>query len=123
MTDTLLVADDEYGIREFLYELFKDEFAVLLAENGQQAIDMLSSSIVDVALIDMRMPVKSGMDVLEFVNAEKLPVIPIVITADRDNPARGRRDEAGGVRLHHKTRRLPEAGHSRPQRPRTEKAS
>jgi DNA-binding NtrC family response regulator len=84
MKETILVADDELGIREFLYELFKDEYNVLLAENGNIAIRLVETEMPDVVLIDMRMPGLSGIEVLKILKEENYKIIPIVITADRD---------------------------------------
>ncbi len=84
MKTKILVADDEYGIREFMFELFKEEYQVLLAENGVEAIEILEKEKPDVSLIDMRMPKKSGLDVLHYMSKHNLDSIPIVITADRE---------------------------------------
>jgi DNA-binding NtrC family response regulator len=80
----LLVADDEYGIREFLYELFKETYDVKLATDGKEAIELFEKEIFDVALIDLRMPEVSGVEVLEYIKEKNIDTIPIVITADRD---------------------------------------
>ncbi len=84
MKRTLLVADDEYGIREFLYELFKETYDVKLATDGKEAIELFEKEIFDVALIDLRMPEVSGVEVLEYIKEKNIDTIPIVITADRD---------------------------------------
>ena len=84
MKRTLLVADDEYGIREFLYELFKETYEVKLATDGKEAIALFDREIFDVALIDLRMPEVSGVEVLEYLKEKNIDTIPIVITADRD---------------------------------------
>lgn len=80
----LLVADDEYGIREFLYELFKNDFEVILTEDGEQAVRKLDEEVIDIALLDMRMPGKTGLEVMEYVHTNELNTICIFITADRD---------------------------------------
>ncbi|NPV01059.1 MAG: sigma-54-dependent Fis family transcriptional regulator [Brevinematales bacterium] len=84
MKRTLLVADDEYGIREFLYELFKETYDVKLANDGKEAIALFDKEVFDVALIDLRMPEVSGVEVLEYIKEKNIDTIPIVITADRD---------------------------------------
>lgn len=84
MKNSILIVDDEFGIREFLYELFKGEYDLFLAEDGEKAIQILSREICDVALIDLRMPGVSGVDVLNYIKTNNVKVIPIVVTADRD---------------------------------------
>ena len=84
MKRTLLVVDDEYGIREFLYELFRDIYDVTLAADGKEAIELFEKNLFDVALIDLRMPEVSGIDVLAYIKDKNIETIPVVITADRD---------------------------------------
>ncbi|MDD5066137.1 MAG: sigma-54 dependent transcriptional regulator [bacterium] len=84
MPYTLLIADDEIGIRELLNELFKDDYSVRIAEDGEKAIRILQQETPDVALIDIRLPKKTGIQVLHAIQESQLPTVPIIITADRD---------------------------------------
>ncbi|MFH0783586.1 MAG: sigma-54 dependent transcriptional regulator [Pseudomonadota bacterium] len=61
----ILVVDDEVIARENLaFILKKDGYAPILAENGQQAIDILRQEEVDLVLTDLRMKGRDGMAVL-----------------------------------------------------------
>jgi two-component system, sensor histidine kinase and response regulator len=62
---TLLIVDDEEGPRDSLRIIFKDEYDLLLAADGPQAIDLAQKNRVDVALLDVRMAGMSGIEVLE----------------------------------------------------------
>lgn len=62
---TLLVVDDEEGPRQSLKVLFKDEFNVLLAEDGPAGIALAQQHPIDVAVLDIRMAGMSGLEVLE----------------------------------------------------------
>lgn len=84
MRGNILVVDDEIGIREFLYELFKTDYNVYIAENGKKAIEIISNEVIDVALLDMRMPGISGLDVQAYIRNNNYRIISIFITADRD---------------------------------------
>jgi signal transduction histidine kinase len=53
-------------------------FEVLTAEDGQKAVDLLSVESVDLILLDLKMPVMSGEEVLEITNA-KYPDIPVIV--------------------------------------------
>jgi len=93
----LLVEDDE-AIRESLSELLESEgYRVVTARNGQVAMEWLESSSEPpgVMLLDLMMPVMSGLEVLDAMrrlsDAERRDVPVIVLTASRD------RSEAQGV--------------------------
>lgn len=83
-TITVLVADDHLFMRESLRamlektQLVKTLFEV---ENGEQAIRTLSTHSIDVALLDIRMPVKDGFEVIEFIHKQNLPTKVIALTA------------------------------------------
>jgi two-component system, sensor histidine kinase and response regulator len=61
----MLVVDDEEGPRLSLNVLFKDEFNVLLADDGPRGIKLAQENPVDVAVLDIRMAGMSGLEVLE----------------------------------------------------------
>ena len=70
----LLVVDDHNIVRSGLAALINSEMdmsVVAQATNGQQAIDLFKQHRPDVALMDLRMPVVSGVEAVEKI-AEKL---------------------------------------------------
>lgn len=58
----VLLLDDEELIRELMTVYLEDldEFVLLTASSGEQALDVLSGSPADVAVVDMRLPGMSG---------------------------------------------------------------
>jgi len=62
---TILVVDDEHGVRQSFYMVLKDEFNVLLAESGTEAIDIFSKNPVDLILLDILLPDIDGIELLE----------------------------------------------------------
>lgn len=81
-TRTLLVADDEPNIRRVLEAMFvKDGFTVLTAENGKRAIDIATSSPVDILISDLIMPDMTGVEVLRAVKQIRPECAAIMITA------------------------------------------
>ncbi len=62
---TILVVDDEHGVRQSFYVVLKDEFNVLLAESGTEAIDIFSKNSVDLILLDILLPDIDGIELLE----------------------------------------------------------
>jgi two-component system phosphate regulon sensor histidine kinase PhoR len=78
-TTTILVADDERAIREGCHRVLTSQgYQVLSAENGQVALDTLSRNPVDILLLDLKMPVMGGEEVLGVVRRE-YPQIPVII--------------------------------------------
>ena len=69
-TATVLVADDDAGMRESLARVLRREgFQVLAAEDGSAALDALRRSRIDLLIADLRMP---GLDGLELLRAARL---------------------------------------------------
>ena len=62
---TLLVVDDEEGPRQSLRVIFKDDYDLLMAEDGTTAIELAQKNDIDVAVLDIRMAGMSGIEVLE----------------------------------------------------------
>jgi signal transduction histidine kinase len=70
---TLLIVDDEDGPRQSLRVIFKDEYDLLMADDGPTAIELAKQHSIDVAVLDIRMAGMSGIEVLErlkYVNPE-----------------------------------------------------
>ena len=66
MSAKILIADDEPNILlslEFLMQ--REGYQVLVARDGQQAIDAILQHRPDLVLLDVMMPIKSGFDVLQ----------------------------------------------------------
>jgi two-component system, NtrC family, response regulator PilR len=78
----VLVVDDERSMRELLsIVLRRDGHDVLLAENGEAAVDLLRKQRVDILITDIRMPQMSGVDVLREAKRIDPDIISIVMTA------------------------------------------
>ncbi len=57
----VLVVDDEPGIRESLADFLDDyEFEVFSAESAEQALEIIESENLDIAIVDLRLPGISG---------------------------------------------------------------
>lgn len=78
---TLLIVDDEDGPRQSLRVIFKDEYHLLLAEDGPTAIALAQNHDIDVALLDIRMAGMSGIEVLERLKYVKPDIEAIMMTA------------------------------------------
>jgi DNA-binding NtrC family response regulator len=79
---TILVVDDDEIIHKIIHRLLGEGgFEVISAYQGQAALDVLMARDVDVALVDIRMPGMSGMEVLRKVRENDLGTEVIMITA------------------------------------------
>ena len=78
---TLLVVDDEDGPRQLLRVIFKDEYDMLMAEDGPTAIDLAQKHPIDVAVLDIRMAGMSGIEVLERLKYVNPNIEAIMMTA------------------------------------------
>lgn len=67
MHNKILIVDDVEINRELLSEMLEDEFEILLAENGKQAMKILEKQHDDIAvvLLDLIMPEMGGLELLE----------------------------------------------------------
>lgn len=79
----ILIVDDEKHIRFGLSEtLDRDGHIVVTVENGQAALELIDKgALFDVALIDLRLPDMSGMDILAELRKRMPDVAVIVLTA------------------------------------------
>ena len=77
----LLVIDDEQPILDEIKSYFeKRDFAVATALSGEEGLEKLRKQAFDVALIDLCMPQMSGLDVIQKINEELIPVNIAIIT-------------------------------------------
>ena len=77
---TILVVDDEMGIRELLSEILSDEgHAVDVAENAQQARDYRQQTTPDLVLLDIWMPDTDGVTLLKEWAAQGLLTMPVIM--------------------------------------------
>ncbi len=78
-TSTVLVVDDEASIRRTLREILEyEDLGVEEAEDGDEALQKLRDGRYDVVLLDIKMPKRDGMEVLEILSAE-MPELPVVM--------------------------------------------
>jgi len=77
----LLVVDDEEGPRQSVRIIFKDEYQVLLATSGEQAVELARRHPVSVAVSDILMTGMSGIDVLQQLKAIDPAIEVIMLTA------------------------------------------
>src|ERR1700688_4732437 len=78
---TVLIVDDDEGMRDTLTAILKREYRVLRVMNGEAALPVLNRENVDLVLLDVRLPGISGFEVLRIVKENYSLVEVIMISA------------------------------------------
>lgn len=98
MPKTILLVDDEKPLLMSLSEglsMLDKNLYVLTAENGEEAIEILNSSDIDLIITDLKMPKKDGFDLLMY-KYNNCPHVPaIVMTAQYGQNILRRLDDIG----------------------------
>ncbi|HMH49376.1 MAG TPA: sigma-54 dependent transcriptional regulator [Candidatus Acidoferrum sp.] len=81
---SVLVVDDEEGVRDAMRLILEDNCDILEARDGAGAIEILRSQDVDVVMLDQRMPGEAGMTILPRIHALDPTIVVILATAVRD---------------------------------------
>ena len=91
MKSRILVVDDEEHIRELIrFYLDKEGFSVLEAGNGEEALELLENEYIDLAIVDIMMPVMNGFDLVEEMKQFKdIPVIMLTPKSQSADKLRG----------------------------------
>ncbi len=78
----ILIAEDEARIAGFIEKgLKKNGFQTAIANNGEDALQMLEDASFDLLLLDIGLPIKDGWTILEELRSQKKSIPIIVITA------------------------------------------
>ena len=96
-TRKVLVVDDDPAVRKSIDRVLSSKgYAVITAENGEEALRKLNEEKYDLVYTDIRMPGMSGLDVAEQVKASR-PWTPVVIITGYGTDAAEARAKAAGV--------------------------
>ncbi|HBA85704.1 MAG TPA: transcriptional regulator [Verrucomicrobia bacterium] len=77
----ILIVDDEKNTRDGLSRALRSHYDILLAENGQKALELAGSRTIDVVLSDVRMPGMDGLTLTQRLLARQPQPICILLTA------------------------------------------
>ena len=78
---TVLIVDDDEGMRDTLTAILKREFRILRVASGELALSILNKEDVDLVLLDVRLPGISGFEVLRIVRENYSLIEVIMISA------------------------------------------
>jgi DNA-binding NtrC family response regulator len=75
---TLLIVDDDQGMRDTLSAILKRDYRVMVAPSAEDGLTMLRLDAVDLMLLDVKLPGMNGLDLLRLVK-EQYPLIEVLM--------------------------------------------
>ena len=81
MVNILIAEDEENLLNLYKIRLDKRGYNVILANNGKEAIDIIYKGGVDLAILDVMLPIYSGFEVLETIRRLQLEIPVIMATS------------------------------------------
>lgn len=88
----ILVAEDEFRIRKLIVDYLENEkYQVIQAEDGEDALEKFYlNSDIDLAILDIMMPKKTGFEVLKEIRSESdLPVLILTALGNSEDEIKG----------------------------------
>ena len=86
----ILVADDDRGVSSFVETvLIQHGYAVVLAVDGQEAVERFTSTSIDAVLVDVEMPSRDGFSALAAMRSLRSD-LPAIVMSGADNGVRAR---------------------------------
>jgi ligand-binding sensor domain-containing protein/signal transduction histidine kinase/DNA-binding response OmpR family regulator len=81
---TILVIDDNHEVRAFLKDTLSVNYQIILAENGQEGLDMALTLIPDIIISDVMMPVMDGLELCRNLKTDqRTSHIPVILLTAR----------------------------------------
>jgi DNA-binding NarL/FixJ family response regulator len=86
MNPSIIIADDHplvlKGLHDFLTE--NNHNVLASAKNGKEALTLIKAHVPDIAILDIKMPFFSGLEIAEKCKAEGIPTKIVLITFEKD---------------------------------------
>ncbi len=90
---TILIVEDNADLRAFLESILKQEYNILLAENGKKGLEMSRKHMPDFILTDVTMPVMDGITMIHYIkhdsNISHIPIIILSAKASVEDQLKG----------------------------------
>ena len=101
MDKQILIVDDSSSMREMVkLTLAEAGYAVVEAENGEEALGQLSKNSVNMVLTDLNMPVMDGMELIRSIRKQEdnkfLPIVMLTTESEISKKEEGRSAGANG---------------------------
>ncbi len=87
MSKILIVEDDPNLLEGYELIFRKEAYTVAVASNGQEGLDMLEKDMPDLVILDMMMPLMSGLEFLERLDkVHNYPNLKIIVFSNMSEP-------------------------------------
>lgn len=81
---SILIVEDNLDIQQYLTACLEKHYQVIIAQNGQEGIDMALEVVPELIVSDVMMPIKDGFELCDFLkNDERTSHIPIILLTAR----------------------------------------
>ena len=83
---SILVVEDNHDMRKFISSILSENYKIVEAENGQEALQMLKSKTIDFIVSDLMMPVMDGLELSKQVKSDfSISHIPFLMLTAKSN--------------------------------------
>jgi CheY-like chemotaxis protein len=87
--NVILVVDDDQDVRDIYRDYLEERFDIVGAANGEEALACLKAHRVDLAIVDVHMPVMNGIDLVRAIRADPaLDALPVIVQTSDATAAR-----------------------------------
>lgn len=84
---SVLVIDDNAGLRSYIKKIFKDDYKTYEAETGESGLELIKRHLPDVVICDINMAGISGIDLCQIIKQDSsLSHIPVILMTGDPNP-------------------------------------
>lgn len=81
---SILLADDNHDMRNYIYHLLNPHYHVIIATNGQDALEQARIHHPDLILSDVMMPCMTGVELAQHIRKDpKLKLVPLILLSAR----------------------------------------
>ncbi len=79
MNYSIMIVDDSWESQEVISSILntQEDYTLVLAENGQEAVEKLNSQNIDLVITDISMPVMDGLELVDHMTKE-MPNVPVI---------------------------------------------
>lgn len=83
--ETILIAEDNESLLEFMDQILSDEFDVIRTTNGEEALKTINQKMPDLVVSDVMMPIMNGFELCHHLkNQDKTRHIPVILLTAKD---------------------------------------